>query len=75
MESLLDYRRRPTTMAHSDKPVRLMLSPQAHQQFREYAAAMGKPMAIVAKGIVQRFMSSRQVVRPAEEPPKSRRVK
>jgi len=52
----------------SDKQVRLMLDAAAHQQLRLLAASEGRPMSDVAKDAVSRYMNSRPVWRPDEDP-------
>jgi hypothetical protein len=52
-------------MAHSEdeRQVRLVLTPEEHLKFREYAARQGKPMAAVAKSVLSRFMSEKGISR------------
>jgi hypothetical protein len=50
----------------TDRCVRLPLDPEDHQKFREIAAREGVPMSVVAKRVITRFLSEREVARPAE---------
>jgi hypothetical protein len=46
-----------------EKQVRLILTPDEHQRFREYSAKQGKPMAAVAKSVLSKFMSEKGISR------------
>jgi hypothetical protein len=59
----------------SDKQVRLMLDAASHQQLRLLAASEGRPMSDVAKDAVSRYMNSKPMWRPTENPDRERRGK
>jgi hypothetical protein len=64
-------------MAHSEqeRQVRLILTPEEHLKFREYAARQGKPMAAVAKQVMTRFMTERGISRGDGIDPGNRHAK
>jgi hypothetical protein len=46
-----------------ERLVRLVLTPNEHLKFRQYAASQGKPMAAVAKQVLTRFMDQKGISR------------
>ena len=48
----------------TDRPVRLPLDPEQHQQIRELAAREGIPMSVLVRREITRFLSEQKVSRP-----------
>jgi hypothetical protein len=46
-----------------ERLVRLILTPDEHLKFRQYAASQGKPMAAVARQVLTRFMDQKGISR------------
>jgi hypothetical protein len=54
-----------TTMAQPEheRLVRLILTPDEHLKFRQYAASQDKPMSAVARQVLTRFMAEKGISR------------